>query len=149
MMKITGSCELHASATSMVSLLPVNAAGRQRAATMLFVFPLLTMLVPSAAGLAGCERSLALNGPWKALGLTGQSSPGRRGASWTDLIRRGRSCCFRAGTEFPAASRQSGELAVWPGDRPRWGRSACGSIRFLLLSEGLGGNTVSPDSTTA
>src|ERR1700751_6459803 len=58
MMKITGSCELHASATSMVSLLAVNAAGRPRAATMLFLFPLLTMLVLSAAGLAACDRRL-------------------------------------------------------------------------------------------
>src|SRR5258708_40053318 len=79
MMKITGSCELHASATSMVALLPVNAAGRARAATMLFLFPLLTMLVPSAARLAACdqrcERSLGLNGPWKALGLDGGIIP--------------------------------------------------------------------------
>jgi hypothetical protein len=70
------------------------------------------MLIPSVARLVtsdpGCERSLGLNGPWKALGLTGQLSLGRRRASWTDLIRRGRSCCFRAGTEFPAVSRQLG-----------------------------------------
>src|SRR5260370_24524216 len=40
-MKITGSCELRASA-----------------APMLFLVPLLTMLIPSAARLAACDRRL-------------------------------------------------------------------------------------------
>src|SRR6478672_2013374 len=77
MTKITGSCELHASATSMVALLPVNAAGRARAATTLLLLPLLAMLVPSAAGLAACDRRLRakpgverpLEGSWSDGGI--------------------------------------------------------------------------------
>src|SRR4029077_31683 len=132
MMKTTGAGELRGSAASMVALLPVNAAERARAATMLFLVPLLTMLIPSAARLAACDRRLAkpgVNSPWKALGLMGQLFPGRRGASWTDLIRPGRSCCFRAGTEFPAVSRRLGGLR-WPFQA--WRRAAVEGDRLRV-----------------
>src|SRR5260370_35735964 len=130
----------------MVALLPVNAAGPARAATMLFLFPLLTRLLPSAARLAGCdrrcERSLGVNGPWKALGLDGV------------IIPRSARCLLDgfdpAGTLLLFSCRGSpGSGRFQPGDRPRWVRSVCAAIRFLLLSEGVGGNTVGPESTTA
>jgi hypothetical protein len=57
-MKTTGACELRGSAASMVALLPVNAAKRASAAPMLLLAPFLTMLIPSAARLAACDRGL-------------------------------------------------------------------------------------------
>src|SRR5262249_61952979 len=62
-------------------------------------------------------------------------------------------CCFRAGTQFRAAWRQSGELGVWP-FRASAGAASGGdqrpaSIGFLLLSEGLRGTTLKPDFITA
>jgi GAF domain len=125
---------------------------------MLFLFPLLlTMLIPSAAGLAASDRRLRAK-PGVERPLEG---------SWSDgaIIPRSARCLLDgfdpAGTLllFSCRNRISGCFTPIRGTRGltvsslatgRVGkRSACGSTRFLLLNEGLGRNTVSPHSTPA
>src|SRR6266481_8107502 len=94
-MKITGSCELRAGA-----------------APMLFLVPLLTMLIPSAARLAACDRRLRakpgverpLEGSWS----DGAIIPGPAPCLLDGFDAAGTLLLFRAGTEFPAVSRQLG-----------------------------------------
>jgi hypothetical protein len=157
MMKTTASCELRGNPASM-AFFPADAARCARAAPMLFLAPLLTMLIPSAARLAMSDRWL-------------RAKPGverRLEGSWSDgVIIAGPARCLLDGFDpagtpllFSYRNRISGrfapirgELGVWPFRALRRAalgvRSECGSIRFLLLSEGFGANRVSPHSTTA
>src|SRR6266446_5085248 len=113
-MKITGSCELRASA-----------------APMLFLVSLLTMLIPSAARLAACDRRLRAK-PGVERPLEG---------SWSDrAIIPGPATCLLDGFDpagtlllFSCRNRISGRftpirgLAVWP--FRAWPPAALGSGR--------------------